>query len=58
MTKRKQESVRIVRSDDLNYVETKINELISMGYELEKTTKFNKKFVAVMIEYKEVNEDE
>lgn len=46
MTKRKQESVRIVRSDDLNYVETKINELISMEYELEKTIR------------KEVNEDE
>ena len=36
MAKRKQENVRIVRSDDLNYVETKINELIEMGYELEK----------------------
>ena len=29
MTKRKQESVRIVRSDDLNYFETKIIESLT-----------------------------
>ena len=52
-TNRKQEDIRIIRSDDLQNVQNTTNELVRIGYELIDTKVFGEKFIAILIKYKE-----